>query len=399
MPKVIKKKAHYGSGSIVEVRPGVWRIRVRTEGRQVCETIKGSEAQAVRLRNEIKREADRGSYVAPSLTLFGDYLNEWLENVAKSKSPGTYMLYRRTSDKHILPRLGYMALQKLRPSTFKEYFSDPEIAGLSASTRQQHYLIINGALDAAVAEGGLIRDNPLKRMSGKPKRDPSESSADAIKHCWTETEARKFLAVAQGYGPRQAALYTLALDTGMRKGELASLKWSDIDWARSVVRVRSTLSYATGPALIGPTKSRKNRALRITEETLGYLQRLSVYQAALRRAAAEVWENGDLVFCRNDGKPLRINNIGDREYAGIIRLANIKRIKFHGMRHTCASLLLAAGVPVNYVSERLGHKDPSITLRIYAHCIPSGEAAMLEKLSAALGFTKEREAPAEGWRN
>lgn len=398
MPKKLSKKGTYGDGSVVEIRPGVWRIRVRAPEKRISRTMKGSEAQAMRTKNQLMKDVSDGAYVAPSLVLFGDYLNEWLENVAKSKSPGTYMLYRRTSDKHILPRLGYMALQKLRPSTFKEYFSDPEIAGFSASTRQQHYLIINGALDAAVAEGGLMRDNPLKRMSGKPKRDPSESSADAIKHCWTETEARKFLAVAQGYGPRQAALYTLALDTGMRKGELASLKWADIDWARSVVRVKSTLSYATGPAVIGPTKNRQNRALKITEETLGYLQRLSVYQAALRRAAAEVWENNDLVFCRDGGKPLRINNIGDREYAGIIRLANIKRIKFHGMRHTCASLLLAAGVPVNYVSERLGHKDPSITLRIYAHCIPSGEAAMLEKLSAALGFTKEREAPADGWK-
>lgn len=396
MPRKAKKRGAYGGGSVVEVRPGVWRVRVSNEGRQICRTVKGTEAQAVRYKGTLLNEVQTGSYVQASPLSFGAYLNEWLENVAKAKAPGTYWLYRRTADKHILPRLGHLQMQKLKPSDLRAYFADlPELA---SATKQQHYLIIHGALKAALSEG-LIKDNAAARMAGKPKRGNEAPAENAMLNCWTEAEARNFLAVAQGYGPRQAAFYTLALDTGMRKGELCALKWTDIDFIKGTVRVRASLSYVTGPAVIGPTKNRHTRLLVISPETIAFLQRLSVAQAEVKKARSNIWTETGLVFTGRGGKAIRSTNIGFHEFDGLIRLAKVKRIKFHGLRHTCATLLLTAGVPVHYVSERLGHKDPSITLKIYAHVIPSGEKMMIEKIRTALGFTAEAKAPADGWKN
>ena len=396
MPRKIKQRAAYGSGSVVQVRPGVWRVRVRAEGSQICRTVVGSEAQAVRMKKSLISQLTDGSYVAPAPTTFGEYLTEWLENVAKAKAPGTYMLYRRTADKWILPALAGVNLQKLKPSDLRAYFA--ELSELAPSTRQQHYLIIHGALKAAQSEG-LVRDNAASKMAGKPKRGAEAPAENAMLNCWNEAEARKFLAVAQGYGPRQAAFYSLALDTGMRKGELCALKWADVDFIKGSVRVRTSLSYATGEAVIGPTKNRQARLLTISPETLAFLQRLSIAQADLKRARGAAWTETGLVFTGKFGRPIRSSNIGEHEFDKLIQLAQVKRIRFHGLRHTCATLLLTAGVPVNYVSERLGHQDPAITLRIYAHAIPSGQAMLMDKLRSALGFTGEAKVPAEGWRN
>lgn len=105
MPKKVSKKGTYGDGTVVEIRPGVWRIRVRTPEKRISRTVKASEAQAIRVKNQIKKDVLDGAYVSPSAVLFKDLLNEWIENAVKAKSPGTYMLYRRTADKHVLPRL------------------------------------------------------------------------------------------------------------------------------------------------------------------------------------------------------------------------------------------------------------------------------------------------------
>lgn len=388
MPRVLKKRANYGSGSITELRPGVWRVRVRAEGARISRTVVGSEAAAVRLKKQILQEIGTGSYVQPSPTLFGEYLDEWLESAAKAKAPGTYKLYRRTADRWILPSIGRIPLQMLKPAHIKALFAN--LPDFSGSYKQQIYLVICGCLKSAEQEG-LVKDNAASKMTKKPRREDGKVEAGASINCWTEEEAKRFLAVAQGYGPRQAAFYTLALDTGMRKGELAALQWSDVDWQRSAIRVKGSLSYVTGEPVIGPVKNRQSRRLVISDESLSLLKRLLI--------ANPPPPGNDYIFLRATGKPLLINNLGDREFTKLQTLAKVKRLTLHGLRHTCATLLLSAGVPPNYVSERLGHKDPTITLKIYAHAIPSGEEFLIEKLRRALGFTGEPQAPQHGWKN
>lgn len=387
MPRVAKKRAHYGSGSLVEVKPGVWRIRVRSEHGQICRTVKGSEAQAVRLKLELSKEVKQGEYIPPSPIRFGEYMEEWLENVAKAKAPNTYKAYRATARLYLLPAFGHMTLQKIKASNLRTFFNELTERGLSEAYKAMQYSILLSVFKSAMSDG-LIGDNPALKMAGKPQRYRiAESQSEAIKHCWTEQETRKFLAVAQGYGARQAAFYTLALDTGMRRGELCALRWSDIDLLKGTVRVSKSMAANFH---VGPTKSRQARAVSISPETLGLLKRLSVAEGG--------GPDSPVFISTGTGKAMGPTHLSAIEFKKISRLANVKTIKFHGLRHTCATLLLAAGVPVNYVSERLGHKDPAITLRTYAHAIPSGQDFLINKLRAALGFTAEK-APEGVWKN
>lgn len=395
MPRKLKKRASYGGGSVVEVRPGVWRIRVSADSRRIDRTVKGNEAQAIRVKNQIQGEVSTGAYTAPSPITFGEYLNEWLENVAASKAPNTYKLYRRASDKWILPVLGFKQIQKLRPSDLREFFASLP-PHFSVSYRQQMYLIINGSLKAAKMEG-IIRDNPAPLLAGKPRVDKNLSAAYADANCWNEEDARKFLVMAALEGPRQAALYTLALDSGMRKGELCALKWKDIDFIRGTVSVKGSISYVDGKMVIGPTKTRTSRTLIISPESLAALKRLTISQSEEKRAYPQINESG-YVFTRKDGSPLQYNHIGDREFDEIQEKAKVKRITFHGLRHTCATLLMKKRVPLKYVQERLGHRDPLTTIRTYAHVVPSGEREMIETIREALGFVAESAPPPDGWK-
>lgn len=396
MPRKLKKRASYGGGSVVEVRPGIWRIRLRTGSGRICRTVKGNEAQAIRVRNEIVAQLSAGEYVAPSYMPFREYLDEWLENVARAMAPNTYKLYRRTSDKWIIPALGHIQIQKLRPSDIREFFSSLP-ADFSVSYKQQMYLIINGALKAAKNEG-VIKDNPAPRTAGKPRVDKNLAASLADANCWTEADARKFLVMAKSYGPRQAALYSLALDAGLRKGEICALRWPSVNWQEGTIHVKASLSYVEGKMVLGPTKTRQARTLVISPETLDLLKRWSIAQAEWKAANPE-WQEQGLIFTKKDGTPLQYNTLGEREFDKIQEAAKVKRITFHGLRHTCATLMLKNRVPLKYVQERLGHRDPLTTIRTYAHVLPSGEKDMIETIRKALGFIAESTPPPDGWKN
>jgi integrase len=176
----------------------------------------------------------------------------------------------------------------------------------------------------------------------------------------------------------------------MRKGELCGLKWEDVDLdARKVRGVRQLASPQLGEdgqPVFGPTKTGRVRTITIDSETAALLRehRKTQREAMMQRRSAH--QDFGLVFTRDDGEPLLMNNLGQREYAKLITAAGVKAIKFHGLRHTCATLLLQAGTPVHVVSERLGHSKVSMTLEVYAHVLPD----MQNDAAAALGALLHR---------
>ncbi len=400
-----KTRARWGDGCIVQVGPDKFLIRVSagfdSEGHRIRPTRKvtGTREDARTVLKQLQRELSDETYVEPSEVSVGRWLREWLEDCVKPpmKSPRTYERYRSIVEAHLIPALGKVPLQKLRGSQIRRYFDDCENK-LDRSTLALHCTVLNGALDVAV-EDGLLRSNPLASLKRKPKRktyqDDLEAQEEIIENCWEAEDARKFLETAQAAGPQWAAFFALALDTGMRKSELCGLMWRDVDWSEGTVTVRQQLARSPRgePPAFAVTKGRQARRIYIAPETLRLLREHRKRQAEVRLASGGKYRDFGLVFAKEPGArvwrpgyPLQANNLGERIFANLIEMAKVKRIKFHGLRHTCATLLLNNRVPVHYVSRRLGHKDELTTLRIYAHVLVSADKQFVGELAQLIGL-------------
>jgi integrase len=207
-------------------------------------------------------------------------------------------------------------------------------------------------------------------------------------------EARDFLTAAKAAGPQPAAFYTLALDSGMRKAELCGLPWTDLDLDNGTVRIVRQLTKPGPAPTFGPTKTGSARTVALGPETVALLRTHKRHQAELKMANRTVYQDHGLVFAKEWpdletrdatlGHPLQMNNLGQREYPTLIKAAQVRAIKFHGLRHTCATLLLPNGVPPKVVQERLGHSKVAMTMEVYAHVLPTMQADAAAMLGGLL---------------
>lgn len=188
-----------------------------------------------------------------------------------------------------------------------------------------------------------------------------------------------------------AEIYTLALTLGLRRGELLGLRWVDINAERTELRVRQTAHRAgVGQGMsLGPTKTKRSRrTLPLPERAAEALKRRHAIQDGSRRAAGHAWEDTGLVFITKIGTPIEPSNLR-RTFDKDIAAAGVRRIRFHDMRHTCASLLLSQGVQMRVAMEILGHSNMAITSDIYSHVAP----AALKSASAAMNSALDARSP------
>jgi integrase len=228
-------------------------------------------------------------------------------------------------------------------------------------------------------------------VSNKPRKG---SGQDVLDHLWTADEAATFLKVAKAVGPQPAAFYTLALDTGARRGELAALRWMDVDMQAGKLTIRRTLLKAGRAPVFGETKTKTSRSIELAAETITRLAAHRKHQAEIKLRNRPHYTDLGLVFAKEWGDlhnradslglPLQVNTIGQREFGRLIKTAGVRRMKFHGLRHTVATLMLSAGVPAHVVQRRLGHSKIEMTVGIYAHALPSMQQDAAAKLAALI---------------
>jgi integrase len=173
----------------------------------------------------------------------------------------------------------------------------------------------------------------------------------------------------------------LAAMSGMRRGEVLGLRWSDLDFDRGSLAVRQAVVAAGYDTYLDTPKSHRPRTIDLDPKTMKALRRRRREQLEYRLAAGDGYLSSDLVFTKADGSlvhPDTFTQAFDRK----VEQTGLRRITLHGLRHTHATLLLKAGVPVQVVSQRLGHSDPGFTLRLYGHVLPSMQADAVNKITA-----------------
>jgi integrase len=376
----------------------VWQIRLSLgrgpdgKYKQKCITFHGTREQMEQKRAELVYEISRDEFIEPSKVLFADWLDTFLNKSVKTqKARSTFKSYCSIVNVHIKPKLGHLRLQALKPFHFEEYYATVDV---EARSKVLHKAVITCALKAAI-NAGLLRNNVADRAANKPKLRKIEDKLDKV---WTEDEAKRFLKTVKDLGTAQdAAFFGLALDAGLRRGELLGLQWKDLDG--SSLRVERQLlgivedekgAFTLDTSL---PKGKCARTVDLGDETVRLLREHKRQQAELKMKNRLRYVDLDMMFSqewedlsdKNSrlGLPLRKNSINYR-LDRLCQTAGVKRITPHGLRHMCATLLMLEGVPPKVVQERLGHADASMTVNVYSHVLPSMQRDAARRLERRL---------------
>ncbi|MGI8727762.1 MAG: tyrosine-type recombinase/integrase [Solirubrobacterales bacterium] len=323
---------------------------------------------------EILGQLSSGQYVSPSKLTVRQFLeDEWLPAVKSSLRPLTFESYEGNIRNHVVPRIGSVSLQGLTPPMLNRLYSDLQ-SGLSPRTIRYIHAILRRALSDAVKWARLAR-------SPADAADPP--SLRAAKSCemktWSGTELREFLDSVRV--DRLAACWRFLAMTGCRRGEALGLRWRDLDLDRGRAMIIQTV---VGNRVVSETKSeRGRRTIALDDDTVTALRAHHHAQSAERAVFGSAYQDGDLVFCREDGTAIWPRSL-TRAFASHTEAAGLPKIRLHDLRHTHATLALQAGVHPKVVQERLGHATISITLDVYSHAIPAMHEEAASRVAALL---------------
>ncbi len=366
-----------GEGSITRRKGGGWSAQYvvyTSEGRK-RRTLYGKTRAEVAAKLS-KALADReGGLVfdAGNLTV-GEYLDRWLkDSVRGTVRISTFERHEQIIRAHLMPSFGRMKLKALTPAHVRSLHREKLDAGLAPATVRKIHSTLHKALSQAVADG-LIPRNAADVKAPRPA--PEEMRP------LSESEARTFLDIAREAGDRFEALYVLAITTGLRRGELLGLRWDDADLDRGTLRVGRALVREGGRHVLGETKTRRGRRrVNLTSRTVAALKAHRKSQLEKRVRLAGLYEDHGLIFTSENGTPLNPGNLVKRSFKPLLKRAGLPEIRFHDLRHTCATLLLGRGVHPKIVQELLGHATIAMTLDTYSHYLPS----MGDQASGAMG--------------
>jgi integrase len=351
--------------------------------------------QAADELRDILSKISEGAHVTPQKMTASQWLDQWLDGLRVA--PSTEASYRKNVRVHIAPALGNIQLSRLTGTRISALYRDLERngrrdhergSGLSARTVKYCHTILKSALRAAVAEG-VLASNPADRA-----QPPSAKEAKAPEiRPWTAGQLSAFLAWSEEHDCTDAVAWRVLAFTGMRRGELLALRWRDPDADAARLSVRRSMGVVKtkgqGEQLIeGPTKTGRQRSVDLDPRTIDALRRYRVAHASLD---LRLVRDESLIFSDLNGGYLNPDRFS-RRFTRSLALARrqvgaeaVPVIRVHDLRHTHASVLLGAGVPVKVVSERLGHATVTITLETYQHVMPGMQAEAAAKFAALVG--------------
>jgi integrase len=346
--------------------------------RQIRRTGYRTRKEAQQAYRAEGKKADDGAYVAPSRQTYGEYLDLWFQR-RKTTGDGlratTAVVYSAYITNDIQPStLGRMKLTDIRRHHVNAFVSELTADGRGATTVRRIAAVVQGSLKAAWQDD-MIDHNPGAglRLPTIPKRQF---------HPWEVEQVKTFLDTASTH--RLGALFELAVWTGMRRGEILGLRWSDVNLERGTITVRNNRTNA-GTALVenAPKTSAGRRTVSYNAFVGGALLEWQLRQQAEHKALGTKWDNNTYVFTYEDGRPLLPQYVS-RTFDKLREQAGLPRMSFHGLRHESASLLLANGADIGLVSKMLGHASLAITSDLYTHLIGRADREASTKAAEAV---------------
>lgn len=378
-----------GSGSVKEVKPGVWRVRVfvgsdpiTRKPRQVERTVRGGRRKAEAVAHELASEVQSGARSVAIQGTVAYLFSEWtahLQSVGRHR-PVTIQTYEQVMRVHLFPALGLIELRKLAVIDLDRYYRSKQDEGFKTGTVRHHHAILSSALEQAV-KWQWVTTNVAKSASPpalvrEEKKPPSGA------------DIRKLLEAAEDDIDLATAVALAAL-TGARRGELCGLKWTDIDWDAGTLLIERAQVRLIGGDSTGPTKSGKPR--RVSLGTAG-LTVLTAYRAAISERARglgiEAPPDGWLLSADCGTSPTPVQSLS-HSFQALGKRAGVP-VTPHLLRHFAASEMVGSGVDVRTAAGRLGH-TPEMLLRVYAHVMPMRDAEAAKLLGLAMSPAEKGE--------
>jgi integrase len=310
------------------------------------------------------------AYVTPSQETVATFLQGWLGSVGSIVRPTTLAYYRMIVDCHLVPRIGGVPLQALTAGQINALYGTllregrrDGRGGLSRKSVRNVHMVLRRALADAVRWDRLVR-NPADLADPPPAR---RGDAPTMK-TWTAAELRRFLAHVEG--ERLYGAWVVAATTGMRRGEVLALRWRDVDLTLGRLSIsQQVTTLGNRPVVSSPKTAKSRRLVALDPATVEALRGHRIAQAQERLLMGPAYRDEDLVFAWPDGRPIH-PDLFSQWFDRRLQAAGLPRIRLHDLRHTHATLALAAGIHPKVVSERLGHSTISITLDTYSHVSP-----------------------------
>ena len=370
-----KGKPHRrGSGSVFrrpERKGKQWVAQLILENGKARQRYFNTQAEAEEALTEMLYERRRGMLATGPKQTLSYYLEYWLELRRTRVRESTYTNYAMLIKRHILPALGQVRLQELKVQQIDALYMSKQQEGLSSKTIRCIHNVLHSALNHAVRINLLARN--VADVASPPRKTKKE------RRSLTQAQVRKLLETARGY--RIEGLLTVALATGMRRGELLGLTWQDVNPEQRTLQVQRTVNRIgrRGFVVGEPKTATSRRQITLPPSVIDVLRQHKARQEEDRKAAGATWEEHDLVFCNRVGRFLDPATLHE-EFTALLKAAGLPHMRFHDLRHTTATLLLEKGIHAKIVQELLGHSTIAMTMDIYSHVLPSIQQEAVDKL-------------------
>lgn len=365
-------------------------------------TADGQRKRVERVGGKTKKECEtklrkalneyETGYIEPSKMSLSDYLIDWLENFVKeNRKTSTYNRYKCLIRNSVLPGIGLINLKDLKPKHIESMLSAEKKKGIGSTTIQHIYTVLNTALNRAVKLRILVK-NPCDYVD-RPKRVKFTANVLSVEEFYSLID---LLDVELYRDYIFSIALHIVLELGLRRGELSGLEWSNVNFKENTISITNNLVYTEGKTLLSTPKTEESKRILYISDDLKIL--LKNYKAIQNKNKLSfgprviknyyndrecdfvmTWENGlrlhPLYYTKKFGKLLKISSID-------------KKIRFHDLRHSNATLLLSQGVDFKTIQTRLGHANISTTLNIYSHVSLEMQKNAVDKLSSIFNGDK-----------
>jgi integrase len=365
------------SEGVWELRAYVGRDPVTGNPKQVSKTFRGSAREADEALRDLIEQQVPGRSDGAGATV-GQLLDAWLSECERMDlSPTTLRVYRTQIEHTVRPALGSIKVQRLGAKDLDDLYRAMKEKGSSPKTVRNHHALLSAALHQAVRWGWVRRN--VAEMAKPPRvtqRVVRPPSVDAV---------RQIVVAAEERDPRLAPLVMMAALTGMRRGELCALRWSDLDLDEGQIEVARSVVLVPGGLGEKTTKTNRTRRVALDEVGLSVLRTHRARVEEWARLADEELRPDAFIFSPYvDGSlPFRPDNVTNF-FIRVRDELKLPDVRLHDLRHFTATQLIGAGVDVRTVAGRLGHTDPSMTLRVYSHALEERDRAAAAVMGSLL---------------